>query len=193
MTIVLEGQTRQVGSRQLLREVRNNGQVPAIMYGYNMETTPIAVNAKQVAKLIQTSAHSVLEVAINNEQVNAVISEVQRCALRGTITHIDLQAINMAQELETEVPVALIGEAPGTKVGGVLMQPNTAIRILVKPKDMPEAIEVDVSALEIGQIIAVEDIRAQVPFEIVTEQDYILATILAPTVAEEATEEAVQA
>ncbi|MFF5994898.1 50S ribosomal protein L25/general stress protein Ctc [Lysinibacillus sp. KU-BSD001] len=190
MSIVLQATKREAGSRSILREIRENGGVPAVVYGYQTDTTPIFVDAKKVSKMIVANGlNNIFKLAVDEQSVNAVISEVQRCALKNTITHVDFQAINMSEELEVDVPIVLTGESIGVKEGGILMQPNLNIRVKVKPAEIPESIEIDISHLAIGSSIAVVDIREQVGFDIVTEDGYTLATVMAPTVAEAAVEE----
>ncbi|KYG90945.1 50S ribosomal protein L25/general stress protein Ctc [Metasolibacillus sp. FSL H7-0170] len=192
MSIVLQATKRKVGSQAILREIRKNGGVPAVVYGYQTETTPIFVDAKKVSKMIVGSGlNNIFKLAVDEQSMNAVISEVQRCALKNTITHVDFQAINMDYELEVDVPITLIGESSGVKEGGILMQPNLTVRIFVKPADIPESIEIDISHLTIGSSIAVVDIREQVNFKILSEDDYTLVTVMPPKV-EDVTEEEVE-
>ena len=120
MSTVLAATTREIGSRSILTKIRNGGGIPANVYGYQTVATPIKVGAKDVTKAIQTSGqNAVFTLSLDGGTVNAVISEVQRCALKGHIKHIDFQAINMSEELEVEVPIAIVGESFGVKDGGV--------------------------------------------------------------------------
>ncbi|MGE7022225.1 50S ribosomal protein L25 [Solibacillus cecembensis] len=186
MNLKLEAKERQFGARALLTEVRENGDVPAVLYGYQTETTPIAIDAKTIFKFINVNGvNNVFTLEVNNQSYNAVISEVQRSARRGTITHVDFQSINMDTPLEVDVPVTLVGTAAGVQVGGILMQPTTTVRIKVKPNEIPDSIEVAIVALEIGQTITLADLTEKLPFETISELDAVLATIMAPVEAEE--------
>ncbi|WP_157764757.1 50S ribosomal protein L25 [Solibacillus sp. R5-41] len=181
----LEAIERQFGARALLAEVRNNGKVPAVLYGYQTVTTPIAINAKTIFKFIAANGlNNVFTLEVNNQSYNAVISEVQRSARKGTITHVDFKSINMDTPLEVYVPVTLVGNAAGVKVGGILMQPTTTAQIKVKPNEIPDSIEVDITTLEIEQTITLADLVAKLPYEIISELDGVLATIMAPVEAE---------
>ncbi|WP_431028590.1 50S ribosomal protein L25/general stress protein Ctc [Lysinibacillus sp. LZ02] len=178
---VLAAITREIGSRSILTKIRNDGGIPANVYGYKTVATPIKVGAKDLTKAIQTSGqNAVFTLSLNGETVNAVISEVQRCALKGHIKHIDFQAINMSEELEVEVPIAIVGESFGVKDGGVLMQPIHTLKIKVKPMDMPESIEIDVSTLDIGDTLSVADIRGNSKFELLNADEDTLVTITPP-------------
>ncbi len=186
MSTVLEAKKRETGSRSILTEVRNNGGVPANVYGYKTEATPITINAQELGKVFQsTGQNGVFKLDVDGKKVNAVVSEVQRCALKGHIKHVDFQAINMSEELEVDVPITLIGDAVGVKEGGVLNQPNWELKIKVKPSDIPESIQVDVSSLNVGDTLSLVDVRDKIDFEILNDDDYTLATVTPPTLPTE--------
>jgi large subunit ribosomal protein L25 len=186
MSTVLEVTKRDTGARSILTEVRNNGSTPANVYGYNTESTPISVDTKNLLKEIQTNGqNAVFKLNIEGKTVNAVINEIQRCALKGHVKHVDFQAINMKQEIEVEVPVAIVGESAGVKEGGVLTQPNRELKIKVKPSDIPEAIEIDISNLGVGDTLSLVDVREKINFEVLNEDDYTLATVTPPTKSDE--------
>ncbi len=91
----------------------------------------------------------------------------------------------MTEELEVSVQINLVGESNGEKEGGVLQQPNWELDIKVKPSDIPESFDVDISDLEIGDTLTVADIREKSKYEILSEDEYALVTISAPRSAEE--------
>jgi len=117
--------------------------------------------------------------------VNVVVSEVQQCSLKDEVNHVDFLAINMAEELEVDVPIKLIGQSVGVSEGGILMQPNLELKVKVKPAELPDSIEVDISSLKVGESLTVAEIRHQTPVEIISEDDYLLVTIVAPVSAEQ--------
>ena len=189
MSTVLEATKRETGARSILTEVRNKGCIPANVYGYNTEPTAISVNAKDLLKEIQTNGqNAVFALSVEGKKVNVVINEMQRCALKGLVKHVDFQAISMKQEIEVDVPVSIIGDAAGIKEGGVLTQQNRELKIKVKPSDIPEAIEIDVTNLGIGDTLSLSDVKKEIDFEVLNDDDYTLATITPPTKASEATD-----
>lgn len=186
MSTVIEATKREAGARSILTEVRNNGSIPANVYGYNTEATPISVNAKDLLKEIQINGqNAVFKLNVEGKTVNAVINEIQRDALKGLVKHVDFQAISMNQEIEVEVPVTIVGESAGVKEGGVLTQPNRELKIKVKPSDIPEAIEIDVSNLGVGDTLSLVDIREKINYEVLNDDDYTLATVTPPTKGDE--------
>lgn len=126
---------------------------------------------------------------LEGKKVNAVVSEIQQCSLKDEVNHIDFLAINMAEELEADVPIKLLGQSVGVSEGGILMQPNLELKVKVKPTELPESIDVDISSLKIGESLTVADIRDATPVEIISEDDYMLVTIVAPVSVEEETTE----
>ncbi|WP_341301142.1 50S ribosomal protein L25/general stress protein Ctc [Lysinibacillus sp. FSL H8-0500] len=189
MSTVLSVKKRETGHRSTLTQLRKGGAIPAVIYGYQLESTPISISAKELKKSIQKNGQNgVFTMELEGKKVNAVISEMQQNALKEQVNHIDFLAINMSEALETAVPIKLVGESVGVSEGGILMQPNLELTVKVKPTDIPEAIDIDVTALKIGDTLTVTDIRDRVAVEIISEDDYVIATVVAPTATEEATE-----
>lgn len=188
MNTVLNATKREANRRSTLTKIRKDGEIPGNVYGHNIGSIPIIVDTKEFTKSLQQNGRNgVFELDLEGKRVNAVLSELQRCALKGNVKHVDFRAINMAEALEVDVPIVPIGDSVGVKEGGILMQPNREIKIKVKPSDIPESIEVDVSALAIGETITVGQIRETVAFEILTEDDTTLVNIT-PPVSEEKVE-----
>jgi len=181
MNMVLTANKRQKGRQSSLTQLRQNGAIPGVVYGFQMESTAITLDARVFAKML--AAHgtkSVFQLDVDGKRINAVLSEVQRCALKGNIKHVDFKSINMSEELEVEIPVTVIGDAIGVADGGFLLQPNREVRIKVKPTEIPESIEIDVTNVAIGTSLYVGDIRQQFLFEILQEDDFTLVTITPP-------------
>ncbi|WP_155594076.1 50S ribosomal protein L25/general stress protein Ctc [Lysinibacillus cavernae] len=189
MSTVLSVKKREAGHRSTLTQLRKGGAIPAVIYGYKLDSTPISISAKDFIKSIQKNGqNSVFSLELEGKKVNVVVSEIQQCSLKDEVNHVDFLAINMAEELETDVPIKLIGQSVGLSEGGILMQPNLELKVKVKPTALPESIDVDVSLLKIGESLTVADIRDRVPVEIISEDDYILVTIVAPVSVEETTD-----
>lgn len=181
MNSVLSAKKRETGQRSTISQLRKNGAVPGVVYGYQMESTPIELNGREFAKVLaDVGMKSVFQLDVAGKKVNAVLTEIQRCALKGAIKHVDFKSINMTEELEVDIPVTVKGYAMGVADGGLLLQPNREVRIKVKPADIPETIEVDVTNIAIGTTLFVKDIRHEYPFEILQEDDYSLVTITPP-------------
>lgn len=181
MSSVLNAKKRVKGQRSSLTQLRQNGAIPGVVYGYQMESTSISLDAKAFAKVLaEIGSKSVFQLEVDGKMVNAVLTEMQRCALKGFVKHVDFKSINMSEELEVDIPVTVVGDAIGIAQGGFLLQPNREVRIKVKPADIPETIEVDVSDVAIGTSLYIADIRHKFSFDILNEDDYTLVAITPP-------------
>lgn len=167
--------------KKSISELRKNGWIPSVVYGYKTESTPIAVKERDLLDTLrETGRNGVIKLTVEDKDVNVVLNDYQSDVLTGFLTHADFLAINMTEELEVDVAINLVGTSPGEKEGGTVQQPVWEVTIRVKPSDIPDHIDVDVSELQIGETILVSDIRDKVKFEILTEDEVGLVTISAP-------------
>lgn len=187
MATKMKAQKRESGTPQSsLTELRGKGEVPGVVYGYQAETTPLTVNELDLIKTLRESGRNgVINLELDGKKYNVVLSDYQMDALKGNFKHVDFLAINMSDELEIAVAVHTEGEAAGEKEGGIVNQPNREVHIKVKPSEIPDSIEVDVSKLEIGDHLSVGDIRDTVSYEILDEDDFLLVSVTAPRTQEE--------
>ncbi|MFJ7974061.1 50S ribosomal protein L25/general stress protein Ctc [Psychrobacillus sp. NPDC096389] len=162
-------------------KLRNSGHIPAVVYGFQMESQPISVDEKNLSKTLrEVGRNGVMKLEVNGETINVVMSDYQMNILKGQMIHADFLAINMKEELEVNVAVHVIGNSVGVSEGGLLQQPNRELTITVKPSDIPEAIEVDVSEMTIGDTLTVADVRDKIDYTITNDDDYTLVTVSAP-------------
>lgn len=186
MSSTIQAQARVAEKHSTLTELRNEGYVPSVVYGYNTEATSIAVSERDLLKTLrETGRNGVLELLLNDQKLNVVLNDYQTDAIKGTVLHADFLEINMTEELEVSVQINLVGESVGEKAGGTVQQPNWELDIKVKPSDIPEQFDIDVAALDIGDTITVADIREKSKYEILNDDEYALVTISAPRTEEE--------
>ena len=170
-------------------KLRNSGFIPAVVYGYQVESQSIAVNEKDFTKTLrEVGRNGVMKLEVDGKSVNVVLSDYQMNILKGQMIHADFLAINMTEELEVNVVVNVTGNSVGVSEGGMLQQPNRELTITVKPSDIPESIDIDVSSMAIGDNLTVADVRDKIDYAIMNEDDYTLVTVSAPRVEEETEE-----
>lgn len=175
-----------------LRKIREAGKVPAVVYGYGTKNVSVKVDEVEFIKLIrEVGRNGVIELGVGSKQIKVMVSDYQYDSLKNQITHIDFLAINMTEERSVEVPVHLIGEAPGAKEGGVVEQPLFNLEITATPDSIPEYIEVDISELNINDSLSVADVKVSGDFTIENEAEDTIVSVVAPT--EEPTEEEIEA
>ncbi|EJD8482160.1 50S ribosomal protein L25/general stress protein Ctc [Staphylococcus pseudintermedius] len=175
-----------------LRKIREAGKVPAVVYGYGTKNVSVKVDEVEFIKLMrEVGRNGVIELGVGSKQIKVMVSDYQYDSLKNQITHIDFLAINMTEERTVEVPVHLIGEAPGAKEGGVVEQPLFNLEITATPDSIPEYIEVDISELNVNDSLSVADVKVSGDFTIENEAEDTIVSVVAPT--EEPTEEEIEA
>lgn len=195
----LEVRKRELLGSRHTRRLRKQGVIPGVLYGRG-EPVAIEIGERDLRAALTgpSGLHSVLDVVVDGGKVHAsILKDYQQDALRGRVTHIDLQEVRLDQEITTTVAVVLVGESPGDKAGGVLSQPTTEVTITAKPLEVPEHIEADVSGLDVGGTLRLADLTAPEGVTLVDDPDLVIATVTAPTrevepeeTLEEAAEEA---
>ena len=181
MSTAIQSEMRTTAKQSTLTQLRKNGIVPAVVYGYNTEATTISVKERDLLKTLRvTGRNGVIQLNVEGKPVNVVLHDYQSDPLKGHIHHVDFLAINMTEELEVDVSVNLVGASPGEKEGGTLQQPNREVTIKVKPSEIPETFDIDISQLQIGETITIADIREKSQYEILNDDDYALVLISAP-------------
>jgi large subunit ribosomal protein L25 len=172
----------ELGSRHT-RRLRKQGVVPGVLYGRS-EPVAIAVGERELRAALTgpSGLHAVLDVVVDGGATHAsILKDYQQDALRGRVTHIDLQEVRLDQEITTTVAVVLVGESPGDKAGGVLSQPTTEVTITAKPLEVPEHIEADVSDLDVGGTLRLADLAAPEGVTLTDDPELVIATVTAPT------------
>ena len=144
------------------RRLRRAGLVPGIIYGAHQDPTMITLKHNELIQHLEqeTFYSSILDIKMGGKTEKAVIKDLQRHPAKPFIQHIDFQRIDAKETIKVHAPIHFIGEnvAPGVKAGGIVGHNMTDIEISCLPKDLPEFIEVDVSALEIGDSLHLSDI-----------------------------------
>ncbi|MGP9076524.1 50S ribosomal protein L25/general stress protein Ctc [Geobacillus thermodenitrificans subsp. calidus] len=186
MAIVLGAKERKDKKHSTLRRIRSQGGIPAVLYGKKVDNKMISISAADLEKALREGGrHSLVTLKVGGEDYSVLLREVQRDPLRGELLHADFQAVDMSAEVDVDVEVRLVGEAPGVKDGGVLQQNLHELSIRVLPANIPPAIEVDISGLQVGDVITVGDVQTGGTFEINHEPSEVIATILPPQQEEE--------
>ena len=179
-------QTRETGKQSNLTELRHEGFVPAVVYGYKTDSTTIAVSEIDLLKTLrEVGRNGVMKLDVDGKSVNVVLSDYQMDVLKGKFVHADFLAINMSDELDVNVTVHLTGDSAGVREGGVLNQPNRELTVKVKPSEIPDSIDIDVSELAMGETLTVGDVREKIKFNVMNEDDFTLASVGAPRSDEE--------
>jgi len=170
--------------KQVAKRLRREGMVPGIYYFHGEESVPISVDAKELRNLL---AHKSGLTDVNfktGKTSKCVVREVQWDPLSGAPLHVDFMGINLAEKVRIEVPIRIAGTAVGVKTsGGVLQQLLRELEIECLPLDIPEAITVDVSNLDLHQALHVGDLKLE-NIEILNDADQVIVSVLSPRLEE---------
>ncbi|WP_461198002.1 50S ribosomal protein L25/general stress protein Ctc [Enterococcus sp. N249-2] len=181
MSVSLEVTKREVRPRSLRNKLRHEGKVPAVVNGYKVESTAIAVNAAELEKILRENGlNTVITINLEGKKVNTLIKEYQADTFTRNLTHVEFLSVDMNEETEVEAEVSLTGEAAGVKAGGVLAQNLYAVVVSATPDKLPERVEVDVTALEIGDSLTVADLPKNGDYTIVTDGEEQIVAITEP-------------
>ncbi len=188
--VKLTAERRTAIGRSAVRKLKARGAVPAIIYGAKDKPEPLQVSRRDInALLSRASGENILvELEIAGDGTNrlALVQEVQHSPVGGDVLHVDFHAVSMDEMIEAEVPLEPIGVANGVKnFGGLLEQSLRSLAIECLPRDLPDRITVDVSALNIGDSIHVRQISLPAGVATKIHLDLTAFSVLAPTVEEE--------
>ena len=152
----------ELGSRHT-RRLRKEGIVPGVLYG-NGKPLPIAVPERvlRAAMTGPSGLHAILDVVLEGQTTvhPSILADYQQDPIRGKVAHIDLREVRLDQPIQATVVVSLVGEAKGADEGGVVSLVQRELNVEALPMDVPDHIDVDVSALEIGDVLRLEDVTA---------------------------------
>ena len=190
----LNAQARTDLGKGASRRLRHAANIPAVVYGGSKPAESVTILAKEIAKLFENEAaySHVIELNVGGKKQNVIIKALQRHPSKGHVLHADFVRVVAGQKLTAIVPVHFVGEEAPVKKGGEISHVLNEIEVTCLPKDLPEFIEVDLSALEIGAIVHLSDLKAPKGVEFVAlahGDDKAVANVHAPRVAPEATEE----
>jgi large subunit ribosomal protein L25 len=185
--VKLAAKKRGVTGKGPARQARREGRVPATLYGRGVAPLSIDVDRRDLITAFHTDAgmNVLLDLEIDGGTTLAIARELQRDPVRGTLLHADFVAVDRTQEIEVEVPLHLVGESAGVKSGGVLEQPLFTLHVRCTVTDVPDGIDADITALEIGDALRVADLAPDAGFTILNDPDVPVAIVAAPISEEE--------
>lgn len=179
------------------RRLRREEKVPAVLYGADKEAVSLVLEHNKVIKAQEDEGFytHILTLNIGGESVEAILKDVQRHPYKPKVLHLDFQRVDASSKIHTKVPVHFINEEAATKGGNTIAHHVTEIEITCLPAQLPEFIEVNVAAIEVGATLHLSDIA--LPAGVVSvelakgaDHDQAVVTVSAPKggAAEEAAE-----
>ena len=178
----VEAKPRRSGTKYDARRVRRSGMIPAVVYGAGQESAAIAVDPKQMRRILnsETGHNSIFDLSFDGTSAKVMIVDWQYEPIKGALLHVDLKRIAMDKALRVSVPILLKGEAPGVKIqGGILEQLLREVEVECLPGDIPGHIDGDISKLMFGQVIRVSDLPHAGKLKFITDDNQPVAHVVA--------------
>jgi large subunit ribosomal protein L25 len=169
--------------------LRGQGRVPAVLYGPKTQPVNLSVDTKELETVLKKGAAGQLLLNLiveNGETFNrpAMIKEVQRRPLSRDFLHVDFYEIDMHRKIVVPIPVTTTGKCKGVEAGGMLQIIRRELEVLCLPTQIPDAIEIDITELGMGESIHVEEIPLPGDLEVPHDVNFTVVTVLSPKAAE---------
>ncbi|MGB3693051.1 MAG: 50S ribosomal protein L25/general stress protein Ctc [Spirulinaceae cyanobacterium] len=183
MPVTVECQKRAEGSKP--RALRREGLIPATLYGHEgVESMMLTLKAKDAQNLLKEASlnNTLVDVKVPDLswQGKALIREIQTHPWKRTLYHLSFFSVASQATIDVVIPINLVGEAVGQKAGGIVEQQMNELQLQCKPDSIPEDIEVDISDLEIGSTLLVQDLKVPEGVTVAAEPDTTVLTLVAP-------------
>lgn len=185
MGALLKANERTNAQRSALRKLRQEGKIPAVVYGRNTENQSIYIDSIEFIKTIRENGRNgVISLDVNGKQQDVMLTDYHQDHVKNEILHADFLAVDKSSKVHTSVRVNLVGEAAGVKDGGVLQQPLHEVNITATPGNIPDSIDVDVTNLQVGENLTLADVKTG-NYELNDDESTVIVSILPPKVEEE--------
>lgn len=188
----LAAEPRQGTGKGANRRLRQAGYIPAVIYGSGKENVNLQVEERLFMGLLREGgANRLISLKLEGEDRAVLMHELQQDPIRGTPQHIDFLEVRLDEEVTVLVSVQLIGENERAQDGGVISQPLWELEVSCLPTEIPEVLEIDVSALVVGDSLQVKDVQVPAGITIVTDPEETVASVVVPEEIQEEEEDVV--
>ena len=191
MSLELEAVTRDTRGKGAARSVRRDSMVPAVLYGPKTEATSLSVSALNLEKLLKATGgeSKLLNLKFDGQSRQVLIREIQKHPYRRRFLHVDFFEVPLDQQITVEVVVELTGDSIGVQKGGELNLIQRTLTVRCLPNQIPERIRIDVSKMDMGEVLHVGDLVADASYEFDEVPTVGVVSVLAPESAPPAAEE----
>lgn len=184
----LSASARSATGKGVARSLRRDGRVPAVIYGHARAPQSLSVDARELGRLLgQVSAETtVFELSIDGTMSRTLIRDIQRHPVKRSILHVDFQELVAGEKVHVNVPIVLVGTAVGVRLhGGLLSHIMQELSVRVDPANIPNKIEVDVTELNVGASVHVDELKVPEGVEILSEMRDTVLTVSASKAGDE--------
>jgi large subunit ribosomal protein L25 len=183
----LAAENRSEAGKGAARRLRASGRVPAVLYGHGSPPQHLSVDARQFGQALRTDAgvNVLMELEVGRDKHLALAKEIQRHPVKGSLIHVDFIQVRRGEKVHVSVPVHLVGEAPGVREGGIADQDLYQVNVEAEVTNVPEAVDADVSGMNIGDVLRVADLKAPGGAVILDDPEASVVSVVAPAVEAE--------
>jgi large subunit ribosomal protein L25 len=188
---VLNVELRSSTGKGISRRLRANGLIPGVVYGKGIESVPVTVNPKELAAAIAGEGGKNRLLTLKGGGLDGkviIVADLLADPIKGTLRHVDLHKIDLAEKVKVEVAVNLVGTAIGVKEGGLLDFAMHAVAVECLPDQIPAHLDVDVADLAIGNTIHVGDLKLPAGIKVLDDANASIVSVLGKVVEEPAPE-----
>jgi len=179
--ITLKAEPRNLLGKKV-KKLRKTGSVPANIFGKNFSSKAITVNLKEFTKVYKKVKETgLLYLEVDKETLPVLVHQIQKHPVQNLILHVDFKKVDLTEKTQTEVPIEIVGQSPAVaEKAGVLLTLTDRLLIETLPQDIPQSIKVDISNLkDIGQEIKVADLPTSTTYQIKTEKEKVIVSVVA--------------
>jgi len=195
-TAELNGKLRESGNKSAARKIRREEFLPAVLYGLK-DNVSLKVNQKEFGKIMEKYGHNVLiRLSLEGDSVpkrQVILKDFQSHPLKEAWLHVDFLEIDMNKKTRVSIPVKLVGHSPGEKLGGLINHAAKELEVECLPGDIPDAIEVNMTDVQLGDVVHIRDLSVPDKVEILDDSGITIVSVYVEKVKEEAPAEGEEA
>lgn len=173
---LLSVEKRENLKKSALNRLRKSGRIPGVLYGKNVESTPLSMDAAEFLQAIKKNRTGLLQISLDGENHSVMVQDVQKDDITNEIKHVDLKKVSLNEMVDVEVPIQLIGQAKD----GVIQQQLRELKVRCYPNEIPANILVNISHLESGDSVRVRDLDISEQVKVLHDGEEIVVTMVEP-------------
>jgi large subunit ribosomal protein L25 len=190
--VELHVKIREKKGKQVSKTLRSQGEIPAVYYAHDQKTVSLSVNAHTLSRLLQQEVNILNIVFPDGKTKKSIIRDLQKDPVTDQLLHIDFLGIKLDEKITMTIPIILTGTPIGVRLeGGILEHPLREVEVEGFPLDIPEHVEVDVSEMNLGDVMTLEGLKHD-KYEFITDVGHPIAIVVQPKAAKAAVEEVLE-
>lgn len=164
-----------------LRNLRQKGRLPGVVFGKNADNEIIHISTKQFEKWLKRGASGFIELQMEGDRsMTVLLEDLQRNPVTRALVHVDFQLVQTGEIIRTKLGVKFVGTPIGTKSGGVVQIQDPYVEVEALPKDLPTTVELDISAMEVGDTRFVKDLILPPEVTVISGDNELLVSVSKP-------------